>query len=71
MLNVNGPLSKDLFTSNSLLVYFNPSQKLTLMCDTSPYGVGAVLSQINEHDIERPVAYASRTLSQLSETTRN
>ena len=56
--------SKDLLTSNSLLAHFNPSQKLTLMCDASPYGVGAVLSQIDEQGVERPVAYASRTLSQ-------
>ena len=56
--------SKDLLTSNSLLVHFNPSQKLTLMCDASPYGVGAVLSQIDEQGVERPVAYASCTLSQ-------
>ena len=27
--------SKDLLTSNSLLVHFNPSQMLTLMCDAS------------------------------------
>ena len=56
--------SKDLLTSNTLLVHFNPLHKLTLMCDASPYGVGAVLSQIDEQGIERPVAYASRTLSQ-------
>ena len=56
--------SKDLLTSNSLLVHYNPSQQLTLMCDASPYGVGAVLSQIDEQGVERPVAYASCTLSQ-------
>ena len=56
--------SKELLTSNTLLVHFNPSHKLTLMCDASPYGVGAVLSQIDAQGIERPVAYASRTLSQ-------
>ena len=50
--------SKDHLTSNSVLVHFNPSQKLTLMCDASPYGVGAVLSQIG---IERPVAYVCLT----------
>ena len=56
--------SKELLTSNTLLVHFNPSRKLTLMCNASPYGVGAVLSQIDAQGIKRPVAYASRTLSQ-------
>ena len=37
---------------------------LTLMSDASLYGVGVVLSQINEQGVERPVAYASCTLSQ-------
>ena len=52
--------SKDLLTSNTLFVDFNPLHKLSLMCNAS----GAVLSQINEQGIERPVAYASCTLSQ-------
>ena len=56
--------SKDHLISDSLLIHYNPSQQLTLMCDASPYGVGAVLSQIDEQGVERPVAYASRTLSQ-------
>ena len=35
------------------------------MCDGSPYGVGAVcLKYVDEQAIERPVAYASCTLSQ-------
>ena len=59
--------SKDLLTSNSLLVHYNLSRQLTLMCDASPYGVGAVLSQIDEQGVERPVAYASRTLSQAEQ----
>lgn len=32
---------KDLLTSDCLLVHFNPDQKLVLVCDASPYGVGA------------------------------
>ena len=35
--------------AQDLLTSFNPSQKLTLMCKASPYGVGAVLSQIPKH----------------------
>ena len=59
--------SKDLLTSNSLLVHYNPSQQLTLMCDAPPYEVGAVLSQIDVQGVERPVAYASHTLSQAEQ----
>ena len=56
--------SKDLLTSDTLLVHYDPTKQLTLTCDASPYGVGAVLSQTDDHGVENPVAYASRTLSQ-------
>ena len=36
--------SKDLLSSSSLLVHFDPQVPLTLACDASAYGVGAVLS---------------------------
>ena len=34
-----------------------------IACDASSYGVGAVISQIEENVQERPVAFASRSLS--------
>ena len=36
--------SKELLTSAPLLVHFDPKLQLTLACDASAYGIGAVLS---------------------------
>lgn len=55
--------SKDLLTSSALLVHFNPELELILMCDASSYGVGAVLAHRMPDGSERPIGYASRSLS--------
>lgn len=55
--------SKDLLTSESLLVHFNPELDLVLMCDASSYGIGAVLAHRMPDGSERPIGYASRSLS--------
>ena len=54
--------SKEMLTSTALLVHYDPTKPLILSCDASQYGVGAVLSQVCNGD-EKPVAYASRTLT--------
>ena len=54
--------AKDLVTSSSVLMHFDPDKEVILSCDVSPCGVGAVLSYQTE-DGERPVAFASRSLS--------
>ena len=45
------------------LAYFDPKLPITLVADASPYGVGAVISHIMSDGSERPIAFASRTLS--------
>ena len=55
--------SKDLLTSDALLVHFNPDFDLLLMCDASSYEIGAVLAHRMPDRSERPIGYASRSLS--------
>ena len=50
-------------TSDSVLVHFNPDLDLVLMCDASSYGIGAVLAHRMPDGSERPIGYASRSLS--------
>ena len=54
---------KQKLVSNQLLVHYNPKLPLQLATDASPYGVGAVIFHIFENGDERPIAYASRTLT--------
>ena len=54
---------KEGLISDSLLVHYDLNRKLRLACDASSYGLGAVLSHVMEDGQERPIAYASRTLS--------
>ena len=49
--------------SAEVLAHYDPRFPLKLDCDASPYGVGAVLSHKYPDGSERPIAYASRTLS--------
>ena len=55
--------SKDLLTSEKCLTHCDSALELTLACDASPYGLGEVLSHKMADGIERPIAYASRTLT--------
>ncbi|XP_072161911.1 uncharacterized protein [Bemisia tabaci] len=59
---------KELLVSNSLLIHYDPALPLVVYSDASPVGVGATLSHTvkmeNGKPIDRPVAYASSTLTQ-------
>ena len=53
--------SKKALVESSVLVHYDSSKPLQLACDASPFGVGAVLSQVDENGYERPVAFASKS----------
>ena len=55
--------SKKMLLSSNLLVHFDPSLELTLACDASPYGVGAVLAHRTADGVEKPIGFVSRTLT--------
>eukprot|EP00079_Xenopus_tropicalis_P035743 XP_017949514.1 PREDICTED: uncharacterized protein K02A2.6-like [Xenopus tropicalis] len=55
--------AKTLVTSDDVLVHFNASLPLKLACDASPYGIGAVISHVLPDKSERPIAFASRSLT--------
>ena len=54
---------KNICTETPVLAYANYEKPFKLTTDASKKGLGAVLSQIGEDGKERPVAFASRTLS--------
>ncbi len=49
--------------SAPILAHYDPNLPVILATDSSCYGLGAVLSQIQKDGSERPIGYASRTLS--------
>ena len=51
-----------MLASDQILAHCDPKKPIILACDASPFGVGAVLSHMVD-GVERPVAYASRTLT--------
>ena len=56
---------KQQLASAKVLVHYDPKLPLKLDCahDASSVGIGAVLSHVMKDDTERPIPYASRSLS--------
>jgi len=50
-------------TSACVLTHYNPTLQITLAADASAYGVGAVISHIFSDGSERPIAFATCTLT--------
>jgi hypothetical protein len=55
--------AKKMVSSEQVLTHYNPDLPLRVACDASPYGLGAVLSHTMPDGAERPIAFASRTLT--------
>ena len=58
---------KEMITSEQVLTHYDPSLPLRLACDASPVGIGAVLSHVMNDGTERPIAFASRTLTKTEQ----
>ena len=63
--------SKELLKSSRLLVHFDSQKELTLACDASQYGLGAILSHQMDDGSENPIVYASRALSNAERNYSN
>lgn len=59
--------SKEMLCESGFLVHFDPSLPVTVATDASPTGVGAVLSHVYPNGEERPIQFASRSLTKAEQ----
>ena len=55
--------AKKTLVSSDVLMHYNPDLPIVMAGDASAYGVGAVIAHVLPNGTERPVAFASRTLT--------
>ena len=55
--------AKEAISSTAVLVHYDPKLPLTLAGDASACGIGAVISHILPDGTEKPIAFASHSLS--------
>ena len=56
--------AKDQLLQSTLVVHYDTKKPLKIACDALPYGVGAVISHVMENGEEKPIAFASCTLTE-------
>ena len=57
--------------ADCLTAYFDPQKKTTLTVDASPYGLGAILSNVEKDGTARHVAYASSSLTEVEQKRKH
>lgn len=55
--------AKQLLPSSTVLAHYGVQKPLIVACDASPYGLGAVLSHVDDNGYKVPIAYGSRTMT--------
>ena len=55
--------TKQMLSSDRVLAHYDVNRPVKLFCDASAYGLGACLVNIMDDGSQKPIAYASRTLS--------
>ena len=54
---------KQALVNSPALAQYGPTKPITLACDASPHGVGAVISHMETNGQEKPVALVSHSLT--------
>ena len=54
---------KELLASNRVLTFYDPSKPIRVDSDASKFGIGAVLSHVDDNGEEKPIEFISRTLT--------
>ena len=63
LLGYGGPKDRKLLSQDIALVHCDAKKPLKLYCDASAYGLGAGLVHVMDDNSQKPIAYASCTLT--------